>query len=385
VEQHHYSPFITGLFKFVSHYEISPLWIHLLAFCIHGINIYLVLGLCGRLGLNKWQKWITATLFALSPAGFESLAWCCAIGYILCSTWIILALRLTVTSKSNPTNSFSSRVALLQFLAFVTWDWGVLLTPLIVIVKYIYLKEYNLRDLIPAIAVWIGVLILKKLSGLSLGYELNSPITALSHIGTSFMLTIWPEFSRTFYTSMLGLGLAGLTLLGFLWMGYKDLISRLGLFLFVVSIIPVALIGYPQSRYVYLSAIFLYWILARLLDRSTVGRVAALVYVVAAIVWTVERRDLWIEADLQARFYKKNVESALVAYDKIALLNVPDQVKGFDRVWLPTVWRCGWECFGPDVMVLNPYGKESIAEKEVPPTHEILHIGDRLKSRSVSR
>jgi hypothetical protein len=147
----------------------------------------------------------------------------------------------------------------------------------------------------------------------------------------------------------------------------------------------VALIGYPQSRYVYFAAIFLYWILARLLDRNSLGRVAAVVYVLAALFWTIERRDVWIEADLQARFYKKAVDAGIDAYGKVALANVPDQVKGFDLVWLPSVWRCGVHCFGSDVVVMNPYGKSEISKDEIAEDYHILRIGDRRKSHSVSR
>lgn len=385
IEQHHYSPFITAVFKFVGYFELSPLWVHLLAFFIHGINIYLVLGLCGRLGLNHWEKWITATLFALSPAGFESLAWCCAIGYILCSTWILLALRLIATARTIKTTALPYQLALLQLLAFATWDWGILLTPLVLVMKWVYLREHNFKGMWPSIGLWCGVLVLKKLTGFSLGYELNPPATAISHLGTSFMLTIWPEFSRSFYTSYWGMGLAGLTLLAFIWMAFRDRISMLGLLLFTTSMIPVLLIGYPQSRYVYLSAVFVYLVFARLFDRNIASRSIAIAYVIIAVFWTIERRDLWIETDLQAKFFKKNVESALGAYEKIALLNVPDQVKGFDLVWLPPVWRCGVECFGPDVLVMNPFGRNSIAEEEIPENVQILQIGDRRKSHSVSR
>lgn len=385
IEQHHYSPFVSSLFKFVGYYNLSPGWIHFLAFLMHGLNIYLVLGLCGRMGLTTWEKWVTGALFALSPAGFESLAWCCAIGYILCSTWILIALRLMVTARNEDFPFVSYRIALLQLLAFLTWDWGMLLAPLTAIVKWFYRGEKNLRGLIPATLVWCAVLLSKKFLGLSYGYVMNSPLVALQHIGTSFMLTVWPEFSRGFYTSVWGLLLAAITFIAFAGFALKDKISRLGLLLFIVSMLPVALVGYPQSRYVYLSAVFIYWGISRLLDRNSVGRAVAIVYIAAAIFWTVERRDLWIEADLQANFYRQNVEMALELYEKVALANVPDQVVGYDRVWLPTVWRCGLDCLGPNVIVMNPFGKNALAESEIPENVKILTIGDRRKFRSVSK
>lgn len=385
IEQHHYSLFVNSVFKFIGYYQLSPLWIHLLAFVIHGVNIYLVLALCGRLGLTTGEKWIAAALFALSPAGFESLAWCCAIGYILCTTWILIALRLMVTARDEDYTFVSYRLAALQLVAFVTWDWGVLLLPLVAIVKWFYRGEKNLQGLIPSLVVWIAALLFKKIAGLSLGYEFNSPSTALNHLGTSFMLTLWPEFSRSFYTSFWGLGLAGLSLLGFLWMAYKDRISRLGVLLFFVSLMPVALIGYPQSRYVYLSAIFLYWVLARFFDKNSIGRALAVVYIIAAAFWTVDRRNLWIEADLQAKFYKKAVDLALKEYDKVALLDIPDQVSGVDLVWLPTVWRCGLECQLPNVIIMNPFGKSIVAVEEIPQNIPILRVGDRRKFPSESK
>jgi len=379
VEQHHYSPFVTAIFKITNTYSLSPLWIHLLAFTLHGVNIYLTLSLCDSLKMNRWEKWITATLFALSPAGFESLAWCCAIGYILCSTWIILALQITISSSHTQSRSFPYKLALLQLLAFATWDWGILLTPLVGVVKWFYLEEYNFKGTLPAIFIWCGVLLMKKLTGFSLGYETNSTTTALQHAATSFMLTLWPDFSRNFYSSFWGLILACFTLLAYLWMSYRDRISRLGLLLFLVSVMPVALIGYPQSRYVYLSALFLYWILARLLNPGLIGKSLAIVYVFFSIMWTVERKDLWIEAHHQAQFYRKNVESALKTYEKVALLNSPDQLKGSSLVWLPPIWRCGTECFGPNVLIMNPYGKKPLTEEDIPPTYEILHIGELRK------
>lgn len=385
MEQHHYSPFIAAIYKATAYFRLSPIWIHLLAFMIHGINIFLVTVLCGRLGMTKGEKWIVSTLFALSPAGFESLAWCCAIGYVLCSTWILLAIRLTIASKDLVMPKYPYRLAFLQLLAFATWDWGILLTPLAVCVKWFYCRQWEIKPFYLSSFIWGAVLLAKKLAGFSMGYEMNSPLEALKNIAASFMLIIWPEFSRSFYTSYLGGALGVLSVLLFLWLAFKDRISLVGLLLFILATIPVALLSYPQSRYVYLSAIFLYWVLARFCHQGVLGKAFALIYIVGSLSWTIERRDMWIEADLQAKFYKKSVESANQVYEKLALANVPDQVTGFDRVWLPTVWRCGTECLGSSILVMNPFGKEPLAENEVPEGYHVLKIGDRRKFRSISK
>jgi hypothetical protein len=385
VEQHHYSPFVSAIFKLTGYYEWSPAWIHLVAFFLHGVNIYLVLKLCGRMGLNTWEKWVTGTLFALSPAGFEALAWCCAIGYILCTTWILVALRLMVSARDEDFPFVSYRIAFLQVLAFITWDWGILLMPLVAVAKWLYREEKGFRGLVPGSVVWLLVVGLKKVLGFSYGYDLNPPLEAVKHVGASFMLTVWPEFSKTFYTSVWGMGLAAVTALVFFSFSLRDKVSRLGILLFIVSVLPVALIGYPQSRYVYLAAIFLYWGVARLSDKSHLAKGFALLYICAAVIWTVERRDVWIEADLQANFYRKNVEEALIHHEKVALANVPDQVSGYDLVWLPTVWRCGLECLQPNVIVMNPFGREEVVAEDLPENTYILKVGDRRKFRTVSR
>ena len=385
IEQHHYSPFVASVFKVIGVLGLSPAWIHLLAFLVHGINIYLVLSLSGRLGLRHWEKLIVGTLFALSPAGFESLAWCCAIGYIVCSMWMLLALRMYFQYKDGLSPRAPYLLALLQLAAFATWDWGVLLMPLLVSVGWVYYREKVPAGIWPTVAVWCAVVLGKKIAGLSIGYDINTASKALMNFGASFMLTIWPEFGRSFYSSLWGLCLAVMTVGLFVWAAMTDRISRLGLALFFVSMIPVALAGHPQSRYMYFAAIFLYWGLARVLDRSSLGRVAAVVYVVVALFWAMERRDVWLETDLQAKFYKRAVDAGLEAYGKIALANVPDSVKGYDLVWLPPVWRCGTDCFGGEVIVMNPFGKQEISESEVGEDYHILRIGDRRKSRSVSR
>ncbi len=385
VEQHHYSPFVSAIFKLTAYYGLSAAWIHVLAFMLHGLNIYLVLKLCGHLGFNTWEKWITGILFALNPAGFEALAWCCAIGYILCTTWILIALRWIVAARDQDFPFVSYRIAALQIAAFITWDWGILLTPLVAVAKWIYRGEKGFRGLVPAGVVWVTVIALKKLFGFSYGYNLNAPIEAIKHIGASFMLTIWPEFTRAFYTSIWGVALAASTLIAFLTLSLKDKVSRLGIFLFTISMLPVALIGYPQSRYVYLSAIFLYWGLARLSEKNVILKAAAVAYICTVVFWTIERRDLWIEADLQANFYRKHVEEAVEHHKIVALANVPDQVSGYDLVWLPTVWRCGLECLHPSVIVMNPFGREPIAEEKLPDNTYILKIGDRRKFRSVTK
>ncbi len=74
------------------------------------------------------------------------------------------------------------------------------------------------------------------------------------------------------------------------------------------------------------------------------------------------------------------MESAFHVHDKIALADVPDQVKGFDRVWLPVVWRCGTITFGPNAIVMTPFNKTEIAEKELPEGYHLLKIGDRRKN-----
>lgn len=385
MEQHHYSPFIAAIFKVTSYFQLSPVWIHLLAFLIHGVNIFLVTVICGRLGMSRGEKWIVSSLFALSPAGFESLAWCCAIGYVLCSTWILLAIRLTVATRDVEIPKYPYRLAFLQLLAFATWDWGILLTPLAVCIKWFYCRHWELKPFYPAVFVWAAVMLGKQLAGFSLGYELNSPLAALKNLGASFMLILWPEFSRSFYESFWGIALGVVSVALFLRLAIKDRISLVGLLLFILATIPVALLSYPQSRYVYLSAFFLYWILARFFHQGTFGKALALIYIVGSLSWTIERRDMWIEADLQAKFFKKTVESANQVYEKLALANVPDQVSGFDRVWLPTVWRCGTECLGSNVLVMNPFGKEPIAETELPEEYHVLKIGDRRKFRSISK
>lgn len=385
IEEHHYSPFVAGVFKVVGFAGLSPLWVHLAAFLIHGINIFLVLSLGSKLGLRQWEKVVVGVLFALSPAGFESLAWCCAIGYIVCTTWMLLGLGVYLSYRRGGGALAPYLLAVLQVLAFATWDWGILLTPLLCVVGWVYYRERVPLGIIPVFLVWCVVIVGKRVAGLSIGYEINSLPSAVMNFGTSFMLTLWPEFSRSFYVSVWGLGLAGVTLLLFLWAAATDRVSRLGLALFFVSMVPVALAGYPQSRYVYFAAIFLYFGLARLLDRSSLGRFAAMLYVVASLFWAMERRDVWLEADLQARFYRDAVELGVEAYGKVALANVPDQVKGYDLVWLPTVWRCGTSCFGSDVIVMKPFGQKEISEGDIDLDYHILRIGDRRKSRSVSR
>ena len=103
----------------------------MIALLFHYANILLVYRISfDRLGFSSLQAFFIALFFLFNFAGLEAVVWCCAAGYIVCATWILLGIWVFLGAK---TFSITTSLVLgaLQLLAFLSWDWGILFCSLV--------------------------------------------------------------------------------------------------------------------------------------------------------------------------------------------------------------------------------------------------------------
>lgn len=384
IEGHHYSLIVNLLLKGAVAGAVTPLIIHALALLVHTANSLIIYFLGDRfLGLNPPFALILALLFAVNPAGMEAVVWCCSIGYVLCSFWILLGLYLfwsNIDRPAMPKRRLQLSLMAIQLFAFIVWDWGIVLTPALiasaVILPFTSLRE-RISLLMPVAVLWWVILLAKKLTGQDFGYLINTPKQMLINLISSPFIALYPQGSKAFYRSLAGIVCILATTLLFIWRSWRDRKTLLTLAVLVSFALPFIVLGYPQSRYFYLIAFPISAILLRYLQTlSKAGAAFAFALLAAHLMWSYERISLWKEASTHA----EQLAGELVAIAKkevkpLVVINLPDRHGPEDMIWLPFLWRCGIEYFIPSLKVVYtpdcpnlPQDKtqETIAKERLP-------------------
>lgn len=361
IENHHYNLFINFLFKQVTLGNLSPAGIHLIAIAGHFINTYLVF-LIARKGFSQNFTVASGTslLFAVSPAGVEAIVWCCAIGYIATTFWILLAVYFfTQQHRYNPLY-----YVLIQLCAFACWDWGMLVFPALVVMTIFYQTSTSRKErliaILPLGVCWITVLVLKKVFGFSMGYAINSPLVFLKNFFSAPFVTLLPEFSKEFYQSSIGIGAALLLLTALLIYSLRNPVARVALALFFVCQLPQAALGHPQSRYAYV-AIFPLCFAVILVGKDLFtqfkmkrGAVLTILCLGALYsIWTHDRVTLWKEGFIQMHALRSEIGALAEGKEEIIVLNLPDRFGPENKIWLPQGWRNGRILFPPSITFYN--------------------------------
>jgi hypothetical protein len=163
------------------------------------------------------------------------------------------------------------------------------------------------------------------------------------------ILGLFPQFSKAFYASPYGIGLALIMLISICWIAYRSQIALLMAMIFFTSQIPQIVLGYPQSRYFYFPMFSLYFLFLLFLDemqeRWRIRYFSSIIMVILLclhLTWTHYRIALWTEASRQAQFIREQVVTLAKDEDKpIILVDLPDRYGPEDMIWLPFIWQCG--------------------------------------------
>ncbi|MEC7838952.1 MAG: hypothetical protein VX777_02810 [Chlamydiota bacterium] len=352
MEGHHYSLLINTLFKLSTKGVIGPPFFHGVALLLHGINSCLILFfMTSCLDISKEKSFVSALLFAINPAGVEALVWCCAVPYTAITSITLISMIIYANHLSMPYSSRISTSILLTsllILGFLVWDWAILILPILVAIALLLPKKTNFLDelkllTLPTLA-FLTIVILKKVLGMSLGYYFNSFSHVFGIIFLSPFVGIAPIFSKAFYSSLIGITLALTTFSIFLWASTQSKEGLLLFTVFILSQIPQALFGHPQSRYFYFSSFALYATLIIAIPKFPKYALATALLTFASIAYY--RIELWKQGSSVAQKMLEDINHAINQHNsKIAIINLPDTYGSESIIWKPFLWRSGRDIF----------------------------------------
>lgn len=357
LERHHFSPLLTFLFKLGAAGFLQAWMWHLIAWLTHAVNTMLVHRLV-RHGFRQSAPMALclALLFALNPAGYEALAWASAIGYALVAMPILIALNLVLGQTCNRRAAWG--LAGLQLAGYLIWDWGVLLTPLVLIAAF--MKPLPGRKpawaamgglLWPVIIVWMSGLMTKVLLLQGMGYHTQPfrMIIALEYLAASPLIALVPNLTIHAYQSIYGIFAAAGLLLVLGWVVIRMPEARLPAVLFLVCQFPYVFFSAPQSRYFYLPVAFIYCMVlmaAFRLPRVQWTALLSAMLVTISLWWAIERSFLWRSAWQQAQMLRERILALPETGSELVIVNLPDCHGPDGMIWRPYVWRNGMPGFG---------------------------------------
>jgi len=356
-DEKHVSLIMPLLFKLTAEGHMGVLAWRILALIVHGANIFLLfLILRQGLSVSFVPAWFASLLFALNPAGLEALAWSCSIGYVLVAGPILLAVYLSLTTPVERLGGMKWVLGFLQLAAYVIWDWGILLCPLVFLCLLHRWLRGDLKPRRAALACWpllicwtIGLASKFLFFSYTVGPSLKlftEPIRVSYLLVASPMFGILPQFSWEFYKSLFGLSIAVTIFALLLAPCIRSPKVRLLLVLFFFCQLPYAMFAWPQARYFYLPMAFLYGSLAMILTLIRYRGIRWLLF--ASLlgfhgIWTVERSNLWKDTYEQALKVKSEIENISdVSAEELIVVNLPESYGPEGMWWRPFVWQNGF-------------------------------------------
>jgi hypothetical protein len=370
LETHHQSFFILSLFKLASKGHLSPLVWHFLALLAHFANVIIVFFIARR-GFDFSHNFalILSLLFALNPAGYEAIAWPSVVGYVYVAIPLLLSLLLVLNTDRARVKLHGFIVAVLQFVAFLIWDWGILLMPILCVCIVLFIlptRRLSIRKSIefiaPTIFCWLFVMTFKFLTGYSVGYHIlpPEPITAIKYFLGSPLLGLFPYQSLGFYQSTAGIMLVILLLLLLFFFSIRYIFVRFLVALFFLCQLPYVFFAAPQSRYFYFSILFMYasilFVISKIPKRS-IQMALLTAFITINAIWAYDRSRLWRGAYEQAQEVKRQIEIIpLGMNEKLLIVNLPDHYGPEDMIWPPFMWRHGISVFDRTFELVNTTG-----------------------------
>ena len=390
VKAHDFSPVMVSLLKATSAGWLGHgSWLFL-TFSAHCCNIALVwFILLRRFKAPRLQAWTITLLFVLNAPGFEALAWATCVVYVLVTVWILLGVWLVLCPDLQRRKRTRWLLAALQALALLTWDWGILFAPIMLLCfTYSYtcsqappgiallagsacigceakprcqcaarrslgtreslrpamgMCREGLALLWPTFFCWAILLLVKAVLGCSFGYSVAlDPMRSAYYLLTAPVRSLFPNGVATFYRSPLGLGIAACVVLVLGGLSLVDRQVRLATCVFLLYQVPYVLLGMPESRYFYAGALFLFIVLVLGTERvrRSFGLGLAVILIGSHALWSVERAVLWKGAFREAQQIKSALEQAggVPSDSPLVVVNLPDHYGPEGLIWRPYMW-----------------------------------------------
>jgi hypothetical protein len=204
--------------------------------------------------------------------------------------------------------------------------------------------------------MWFALVVFKRAIGQDFGYAVNSPWQMFSNFISSPLLSVLPQFSKSFYISFAGKVLAICFFLVILWTAWRNAAAKAMLLLLVVWQLPLVLLGYPQSRYFYLLVFPVYFIYVQFIKEivrlvnipksisivKPLGFSFSLGILCTYFFWSNQRVTWWKSAYEQSQSIYHQIETAAkIESNPLAVINMPDRHGPEGMIWLPYLWRCG--------------------------------------------
>jgi len=361
LENHHFSPFVTSLFKLSDAGYLTPFFWHLLGLSIHFINCILLGNFLVKQKYSDFTSRWTVVLFAISSAGLEALIWCCALPYVFSATLILFGLNYALISRGF------LRLTLL-FALFFVWDSYVFYFPLLLI---FFWGKGSLKTYVPCFLVFAGSFWLRGYLGIGSGYTSNSFAFVTKSLLADPMLTVFPQFTAEFYSSIVGKALgAGLLLSALVAALYFVELRRVYLSFFLL-LVPAAWLSYPQSRYFYLPALFLFTLIFFLIEKlrwTSLKWGLCIAFASTHLYWASTKAMLWRDAYTESQLVKSAIEQ-LAEKEKrpLVVINLPDRYGPPGLIWRPYMWRCGYKEIAAKMQpVRTRDNKDSASNQDIP-------------------
>lgn len=350
---------------------LTPTGFKLLALIIHLANCGLFFRFLRSLSLDLETALFGATLFLFSAAGYEAIIWNCCLGYLFTAFFLLIALNITdlSTRQKMSWTTYSFLMSVLQLISVMTWDWGVIITPIcLAAILFSEKRKTRLFHLLPASLVLIAYLVFRMTIKLDAIYGKNSLYDMVKFFLGSPLLMLMPNMDREFFSSLIAIVLSFVLLMGMIYLAIKVKEARGPLAFLVITLLPWVIGGHPTSRYYYIAAPFLF-VFVLLLHKQFFlkGRILLMIFLGLQIHFFLERAQLWYHAGIEShkigRLIKKTYDEQPFG-SPLVVVNVPDAFGPSHLPMRPQSWHMGIETFCKDIILLKTCDTEFIWKDE---------------------
>jgi hypothetical protein len=402
-----------GIFFSLFGLNITP-W-HITFLAIHLLNVFLLYKVLLWFKLAPFAAFFASFFFAISSAGYETLAWPAAGMQVLGSTFfILLSLLLTIKFLNTNKRKFITFALIFSYLSFLMRPTGIVTVALIGVLIFLFYKRSNLSQLPRSVVIFGMSAIILGVARLLIEYSdkldvlikagfnvVFYPFISLSHIFIPFrlMFRLSDGFINFYYPlvasdsnvdtiSHLIVGdyistVLSIIVLFFINILYKKVgkfhkkVIIFGLFLFFIHYFVIAIyyvdrggLSYLESRHTYTSIIGISIILGTffnlIIDNfDSVNKIKKFLVITLFLLigaWlyqemTVTRREVRAQA-IEAVAIRKTFES-------LQALNLPNSEKlvfylESDRSYYYPEWRLPFKVPSAYMFPLAFYGRSFI-------------------------
>ena len=288
--------------------------------------------LSGQLGVSL----AIAALVGMNPLGMEALVWGCCFHVLLTLLWIFSGLLIY---RYHDYDEYTWAMALratglvvLQLLAFVTWDWGLIFFPIIALIALSSpneapkkVRKRNGILLLTSVGiVWLIGAVWTLGTSPILEESLLPWMTIVHNLIAAPVEGLFPLLRPELFFSPVGI------LLTFgVYIVLASLVifcpSNLSLIVaMLISFLPWILFHEPDGADFYLSLPFLYLCIASLKELKNTGIFFLFVYLFFQFIWMYERVQLIEQGSVASRNLEKQV-THLIEKDRDAIIvNYPE-------------------------------------------------------------